>query len=203
MTANPLTGILPTHGNTLNLFYETSSITFSQRKESGIVRDITIGSSNCMRDILGISLGTRLVGLAVVHDGELIDFRVRKFTDAWSNDKRVDMLRAIEQPIKHYGIKKIVVKVPKPHHCSQSINDLSDGIIALGERHNIRVTVCTISTILRKDKERTLKNKRLLIQSIVDKYSGHTRLAKLYAKEQKNHAPYYVKLFEAIACTEL
>ena len=156
-----------------------------------------------MRGILGISLGTRLVGLAVVYEDELIDFRVRKFADAWSNDKRVEMLRAIEQPIKQYGIKKIVVKVPKPYHCSQSINDLTDDIIALGERHNIRVIVCTISMILRKDKDTILKNKQSLIQSILYRYSNHKRLAKLYAREQRNHAPYYVKLFEAIACTEL
>lgn len=156
-----------------------------------------------MRDILGISLGTRLVGLAVVHDGELIDFRVRKFYDVWSYEKRAEMVKSIAQTVKRYGIKKIVVKTPKPYHCSQSITDLTNDIIALGERDNIRVMVCTISTILRKDKENTLKNKQSLIQSIICKYPDHKRLARLYAKEQQNHAPYYAKLFEAVACTEL
>ena len=153
-----------------------------------------------MRDILGISLGTRLVGLAVVYDDELIDFRVRKFYDVWSNEKRTEVIASITQTVKRYGIKKIVVKTPKPYHCSQSITDLTDDIIALGEQHSIRVIVCTIATILRKNKD---ENKQSLMQSMLRKYSEHKQLERLYAKEQKNHAPYYAKLFEAIACTEL
>lgn len=156
-----------------------------------------------MRDILGISLGTRLVGLAVVFDGELTDFRVRTFYGAWSNEKRGEIMRSIERTIKRYGIKKVVVKTPKSYHCSQNINDLTNDLIALGERLKIKVMVCTISMILRHNKEQDLKNKKLLIQSILYKYQHQKQLAQLYAKEQLNHAPYYVKLFEAIACTEL
>ena len=156
-----------------------------------------------MRDILGISLGTRLMGLAVVYDGELIDFRVRAFFSAWNNEKRSEMLKTIEQAVKQYGIKKIVVKTPKPSHCSHSITDLTNDIIALGEKYNIRVMVCTISMILRNQKEQDLKNKKSLIQSIVRRYPHHKQLAHLYAKERTKEVPYYVKLFEAIACTEM
>ncbi len=156
-----------------------------------------------MRDILGISLGTRLVGLAVVRKSELIDFRVRKFYDTWSIEKRIEIIDAIERTVKKHGIKKIVVKTPKPHHCSQNISDLTNDIIVLGQRHNIRVMICTIATILRKDKENTLKNKQSLIKWIICKHPDHKQLARLYAKEQQNNAPYYIKLFEAIACTEL
>ena len=156
-----------------------------------------------MRDILGISLGTRLVGLAVVRKSELVDFRVRKFYDAWSDEKRSEIIDAIERTVKKHGIKKIVVKTPKPHHCSQNISDLTNDIIALGERNKIRVIVCTIATILRKDKEKNLRNKQSLIQWIICKHPDHKQLARLYAKEQQNNAPYYIKLFEAIACTEL
>ena len=156
-----------------------------------------------MSDILGISLGTRLMGLAVVYDGELTDFRVRAFFGAWNDAKRSEMIKAIVQTVQQFGIKKIVVKTPKPCYCSQSINDLTNDIIALSEKYNIRVIVCTISMILRSQQERTLKNKQSLIKSIICKYPQHKQLAKLYAKEQKNNAPYYVKLFEAIACTEM
>lgn len=156
-----------------------------------------------MSGILGISLGTRLIGLAVVYEAELLDFRVKKFSGVWSDEKRAEIMKAIERQVKKYGIQKVVVKVPKPYYSSQSITDLSNDLISLGERLGIRVILCTISTILRKDREKELRNKQSLIHAIVARYSDYKRLERLYNKEQRNHAPYYTKLFEAIACTEL
>ena len=156
-----------------------------------------------MRNILGISLGARFVGIAVLYDGELTDFRVRTFFGAWNYNKRKEMIETITQTIKRYGIHKIVIKTPKPFHCSQSITDLTDDILQLADKLKIRVMVCTISMLTRNNKDNPVHNKQTLIQSIIRKYPTHRRLADLYEKERKKHAHYYVKLFEAIACTEL
>ena len=156
-----------------------------------------------MQNILGISLGTRLLGMAVVYDGELSDFRVRTFYGAWNNDKRTEMIETIQQAVTRYGITKIVVKTPKPFHCSQSITELTNDILQLAEKLKIRVIVCTISMLIRHNKDNSIDTKQSLIQSIIRKYPLHRQLADLYAKERKNHTPYYVKLFEAIACAEM
>jgi len=156
-----------------------------------------------MQNILGISLGTRLMGIAVLYDGELTDFRVRTFYGAWNTEKQKEMIDTIRQTINRYGITKIVVKTPKPFHCSQSINDLTSEILQLAEKLKIRIIICTISMLIRHNKENEISNKQSLIQSIIRKYPLHRQLADLYVKERKNHAPYYVKLFEAIACTEM
>ena len=156
-----------------------------------------------MQNIIGISLGTRLMGLAVVYDGELSDFRVRTFYGAWNTEKQKEMIDTIRQAVSRYGITKIVVKTPKPFHCSQSINDLTSEILQLAEQLKIRIIICTISMLIRHNKDNEISNKQSLIQSIIRKYPLHRRLAELHAKERKNHNPYYVKLFEAIACTEM
>ena len=156
-----------------------------------------------MQNILGISLGTRLMGIAVKYDGELTDFRVRTFYGAWNSEKQKEMIESILETINKYDIQKIVVKTPKPFHCSQSINDLTNEILRLAQKFGIRVIVCTISMLVRNNKEHAVHNKQSLIQSIIRKYPLHRQLVDLYDKERKKHAPYYVKLFEAIACTEL
>ena len=156
-----------------------------------------------MQNILGISLGTRIIGLAVVFDGELSDFRVRSFLGAWNNNKRDEIVETILQTIGRYGITKIVIKTPKSYHCSQNINDITNEIISLGQKLKIRVVVCTITMLIRNNKENSITNKQSLIQCIIQKYPLHRQLTDLYAKERKNHTPYYVKLFEAIACTEM
>ncbi|MEI6316384.1 MAG: hypothetical protein WCO65_01495 [bacterium] len=156
-----------------------------------------------MQNILGISLGTRLMGIAVKYDGELSDFRVRTFYGAWNSEKQREMIESVIETINRYDIQKIVVKTPKPFHCSQSINDLTNEILLLGEKLGIRIIVCTISMLIRNNKENAVHNKQSLIQSIIRKYPLHRQLADLYAKERRKHISYYVKLFEAIACTEL
>jgi RNase H-fold protein (predicted Holliday junction resolvase) len=166
----------------------------SQNQTLKIEQVTIIALYNSMRNILGISLGSRFVGIAVLYDGELTDFRVRTFFGAWNDSKRRDMIQTITQTIKRYGIHKIVVKTPKPFHCSQSITDLTNDILQLADTLKIRVMVCTISM---------LTNKETLIQSVIRKYPTHRRLADLYEKERKKHSHYYVKLFEAIVCTEL
>lgn len=113
---------------------------------------------------------------------------------------------SIERVVIKYDITKIVVKTPKEYHCSQNITDLTNDVIHLGEEHGIRVMVCTISTILRLNKERH-SNKKSLMRSILKRYKHNAQfdaqLTQMYEKEQQKNAPYYAKLFEAIACAEL
>ncbi len=156
-----------------------------------------------MANILGISLGTRLIGMAVVYDGELYDFRIRTFYGPWTEKKRRSIVGTIRNTVQRYGVASLSVKSPKPAYCSQSINDLLSDVRQLSDELGMTVKVCTISALKERCNGTLGGNKQALIQTMVDKYPQYKQLAELYIKERDNRSAYYTKLFEAIACTEL
>jgi RNase H-fold protein (predicted Holliday junction resolvase) len=156
-----------------------------------------------MQNTLGISLGTRLMGTAILYDGELNDFRVRTFYRAWNAKKRSAMIETIRKTVERYGITRIAVKTPKPAHCTQRINELVADIRALSERLHVKLCICTISCLKKQYKGNPMENKQELVQFIIRKYPNYRQLAHLSTKERSNRSAYHVKLFEAIACAEM
>ena len=154
-------------------------------------------------NILGISLGSRLLGMAVLYDSELCDYRVRTFCGPWTDQKRREMIAAIRKTVQRYGITTFSVKTPGPSHCSPSIRALMSDIQALSVADGINLSVCTIAGLKSRQNGLTRANKMVLMEDIVRKYGHHRVLAELLSRERKNHSAYHVKLFEAIACTEL
>ena len=156
-----------------------------------------------MQNILGISLKVKHLGLAVLSDGELADFRVRTFYGAWNSEKRDDILRTIRKTVDRYGITTIVIKAPHPSHCSHSILDILGDIERLAEQSHIKLSICTLSMLITRYSDNTRGNKHTLIQGILAKYPHHKQLAQLYEKERINKNAYHVKIFEAIACADM
>ncbi|PQJ11955.1 hypothetical protein CJD36_009185 [Flavipsychrobacter stenotrophus] len=153
-----------------------------------------------MQNILGISLGTRLLGIAVVYDGELSNFRVHSFGGSWTEQKRRGISFSLQKVIRKYAAAHIIVKIPPSTHCSQSIYNLLFDLREYAMQHGIPLKVCTIATM------KTVyagKNKQVIIQAIASKYPNHAILSKLLHTQRKRGMVYHVKLFEAIACTEL
>lgn len=156
-----------------------------------------------MQNIIGISLGSRLLGIAVIYDGLLFDFRVRTFYGKWNEKKRTNIIATIKKAIDQYGVTAIVLKTPKPTHCSISIQELVYEIRLLSEQGGIKLAVCNIACLRERYNVKERANKGVLIQSIISKYPEHTQLAKLHVRERSNRSAYHVKLFEAIACAEM
>ncbi len=156
-----------------------------------------------MPNTLGISLKVKHLGLAVLADGELAEFRVRTFYGAWTDEKQNDILRTIKKTVGRYGVASIVVKAPKPSHCSDSILGILKDIERLAEQLGIRLKFCTMADLTTLYADGTRSNKRQLMHAICRKYPHNKQLAHLCEKERSNKNPYHVKVFEAIACAEL
>lgn len=165
--------------------------------------DTTIALYNSMQNILGISLKVKHLGLAVLSDGELVDFRVRTFYGTWTDEKRHDILRAIRKEVERYGVTAIVIKAPHPSHYSNSLSDILMDIERLAEQSRVKLSICTFSMLIKPYSENGRGTRRKLIDGILAKYPHSQQLAKLYEKERKNKNAYHVKIFEAIACAEL
>lgn len=203
MIGNLLTGISNVLKNTPNHSCGKKSPMSFQNRISETAPPTITASYSFMQNILGVSLGTRFVGMAVIYNGELADYRVRTFYSAWSKKKQRDMLEAFAKTVERYNISKIVVKTPKPSHCSQNILDVINDLRQLSEQRGIKLATCTITALKTQYMAGEGSNKQALVQAICRNYSQHRQLAVLCAKKRIHRTLNYVKMFEAIACAEM
>ena len=156
-----------------------------------------------MQNILGISLGTRFMGMAVMYDGELTEFRTRTFYNRWTEGKRKEMIAVLQKTVDRYGITKIAIKLPKPFHCSQNIQWLMHDIRRLSEQQGIQVATCTITELKQRYTSNERGNKQALVQAIINGHPERKQLAAIAARKQAHRKLNCIKIFEAIACAEL
>ena len=152
-----------------------------------------------MANILGISIGTRNVGLAVIKLRKLTDYRIRTFAGTWTQTKCESIWDAVEMLIRHNAITDITLKIPDPAHCSENITELVDGIKGLGEWCKIEVHCCTIRDIKLPYTDSKKSSKQIMVAALVEKYPE----LKKACHTSKRAQAYNAKLFEAIACAEL
>ena len=149
--------------------------------------------------LLGISPGTRIIGLAVIYKGELIEWKVKTFKESWSLQKRKAILNAIDRLCDYHCIQTIAVKKVDPLRSSPPLEKLVGAIESLAQRRQIQVWQYALSDLdydLRTGRKLTKGN---LSEQVAEK---HPQLRNTYLKEQNNRKEYYTKMFEAIAMAE-
>ena len=148
--------------------------------------------------ILGISLGTRRVGMAIGTEQELIDWQIKVFNETYSKKKAKKIWRTIERTIEKHNIQAIglkfcqkVLRTDGLAHCLEFITDkaISKGII---------IYFYDIQTIERYFLKTQPKNKFELATAISNKYP---ELRREYFKLSKSQ--YQMKVFEAVGAMDL
>src|ERR1041384_2505677 len=94
--------------------------------------------------ILGISPGTRSLGIAILKDGELLDSRIKSFPGKWSEVKQKTILGAISEYINHFGITVIALKTIHISRSAAALNQVIHGIKELSEKRKIKFCIYTI-----------------------------------------------------------
>jgi len=155
--------------------------------------------SNNSKAILGISLGGRYFGYAIMKLGDLVDWGNKTFQGAWSDSKLLAMIWTIEKIIDRYEITQINVKVPPFVDRYSSLKQLSDGIHELATDKDIIIKTCTLKELKQNSKEKVKLTKRKLLTQIAMKYP-YVRHEFL---DDGSKQPYYAKTLEAIAMVEL
>lgn len=145
---------------------------------------------------LGISPGSRHIGIAVLYNRELITWRVHTFRGKWSDVKRKTMLATLEKLFASYAIEAVAVKIPDKLPDSFSFGQVLGVINILCERKGIKARYCTLSDIKRCFSTNEQVTKASIVSYLVHKYPELTRE---YNKEQKNHYKYYAYIFEAVS----
>ena len=145
--------------------------------------------------ILGISLGTKLTGVAIIRDAELIDYRVKAFKQRWSKGKQQHILMSIGKLLEYYNVTHVSVKTPDPLRSSKQLNQLTKKLELFLQRRNVVVHMYSIVTA-KLGMGIKAQNKNDFMYQIAERYS---ELRKKYLKEINNRHSYNEKMFEAIA----
>jgi len=146
--------------------------------------------------ILGINPGTRYLRLAVFHDTELLDWRVKTFRGKWSKKKEKRILEIITEQIELYDINGLAIKKLYPSRGSKNLKLLVSRIKALAKRNRIMVQSFSINQLERYYLSDEKPNRRNLAEKIVSEYPV---LVHELEKEKSHENSYHLRMFEAVA----
>lgn len=134
---------------------------------------------------LGISLGNRLLGIAVCNSSELLYFKLKDFKGRWCIQKQHAIIKYIEEIFKEYNVTNIICK-----HASN-----------LKYRENALATQLqklfpTITILTSLDIKKMYRNISIMINTLTGIFPELTLYKNRYHRVSRNS---YKKLFEAIA----
>lgn len=150
--------------------------------------------------ILGVSAGTRYVGIAVLDGPHLIDWKVRTFSGSWSKQKEQAITEAISTYCTTYAITTIALKSPDPIRSSPALQNLTEKICACAEAEGLGICQYSIMDIFHYCHGEGKNIHEGIAAYIREKYPLFTRECH---KEQKTSYRYYTRMFEAILVAEM
>jgi len=150
--------------------------------------------------VLGLSTNTRLLGLAVINQGVLVDYKMQFTKNAWSPEKATKILAGLEPCIAEYSITKVVLSMPHAHHQTEAFRYLVRRIQALCKKKNISFIAEPPEAFYPLFAPGVKNTKKNLMQALSLDFP---QLAKCQYKELRNKRKYYIKLFEAVAVATL
>jgi len=150
--------------------------------------------------ILGISSGTRSIGLAMMRNGDLVDWKVKTFKGEWSKDKLEYILRQLDAICRYYSVTAIALKKVDPSKGSRQLEVLTAGIIKLARRKRIPIDTYTIHDLHSVADGRYRSAKKSIAEFVLDTYPT---LRREYLRERNNKREYYTKMFEAVVCAHI
>lgn len=148
------------------------------------------------KTILGISLGTRSIGIAVLKGENLMDWRVKSFKGEWSKMKLNKILSVLDDIINGFGIQKIIIKIPDSFQNSFGLELLLHGVLKIAKENCISCKHVTTSVLKRWIEKKTEPTKGSINEILKIKFP---QLNFELKRESINRNPYYFKMLEAIS----
>lgn len=145
--------------------------------------------------ILGISASTRSIGFAIIHNGELVDWRMKLFKQLWTKKKLESMVSFFRRLMEVNNVTDLAVKIQRSSSRSKNIQDLLSRVKELASEKNTTFRAYSLRDLKDYCKAEGTETISDLIRYIVHR---NPQLAVEYDKECSNRNSYYVKMFEAI-----
>ena len=143
--------------------------------------------------ILGLSVNTRMLGLAVISGNRLVDYHIQLRKEPWTLRKRELILASLQPWCHYYSIKSVALSIAYEKQTSSQTNELLESLKSYFSEKKILLSSYSPKTLYAFYKE--AKAKKEIMRMIAEQYP---ELSFHYRKEMSNKNKYYVKLFEAV-----
>lgn len=143
--------------------------------------------------ILGLSVNTRMLGLAIISGSRLEDYHIQLRKDPWTPRKRESILTSLQTWCESYSITNIALLIPYEKQTSSQTKELLETLTRHFIEKKIRFSSYPPQTLYEFYKE--AKTKKEIMKTLAGQYP---ELSFHYRKEMSNKNKYYVKLFEAV-----
>ena len=140
------------------------------------------------------------MGLAVLKDNELIEWKTRTFKGSWSAMKLKDILYALKCYIEDNGITVVAIKKPDELRSSSALDRLVSEITILAKGLKVKVYSYSLSQLKKSYSTEKICSKEALIKLVVKK---NPNIIPEFNKELRNKNSYYYRMFEAIAVAQI
>jgi len=143
--------------------------------------------------ILGISIGTRSSGIAILHNGKLVAWNTLSFRNVWTEKKADKIVSRYDAYLKKHKVTTVVLKIPPLSHQTDAILNLLQRIRELVTYHGCMVEYKTKEEVKKAIPE--IRNTRQLISHASNLYPV---LLPESMQELSNRHSYHHKMFEAV-----
>jgi hypothetical protein len=145
--------------------------------------------------ILGISPGTKYIGIVVLYQGELMESKVASFKGLWSADKLERITAHISAIIHERDILHIACKRHHESRTSIRVEAILESVKEMALQLDIALYTYTIEE-LKGLFQMHFHNKHVLSEHIIKRFP---ELYDIFIQERKNKNKYHYKMFEALA----
>jgi RNase H-fold protein (predicted Holliday junction resolvase) len=149
--------------------------------------------------ILGISLNTRIIGMAILQKATLVEYHIKLFKEGWSTQKLEQLLTCIHKYANDYAIEHIACVTPLSHHQTPQTKQVIEKLKDTCEEKRLPLYFYSAEELCKLGEVSRAK-KKALMQALCLLYPELTLAGK---KELRNRKRYYAKLFEAVGVATL
>lgn len=146
--------------------------------------------------IIGLNLGTRYVGIAVLKGTELRDWRIRSLRGRTLVEKFQRLTAILGRLVDRYEPTAVALKKPHPSRSSTGLNQIQAEAKAFLEQNGVTVNEYTIDDLKGLLLPGGQANRSSLAEYVTTAYPI---LTSEYSQEKKARHAYHVRVFEALA----
>lgn len=145
--------------------------------------------------IVGISVSTRMLGLAIFSNSQLIEFQSKLLKEKWTDSKPGLFIANLASCTRHFTINRLVLSIPEQHYRTIEFEKLYQAIKKYAYEKKITIKEVPRPLLRKLCMPGKKKNKESEMATMVQCYN---ELLPIYEKEMLNKNKYYEKAFEAV-----
>ncbi len=150
--------------------------------------------------IIGINPGTRYLGVAILNDSDLRDWRIKVFQEKWSENKIKKIKKTILRLIEDYEPNVLAIKKLHTSRSSKNLKLLTAWIKELCRKKGLKILQFSIKEL----EDYFLPNEKLNKKNLTKKISSeYPELIHQINRENSNKNPYYIRMFESVALASI